>query len=272
MEVDQRELMDTAEDTALDAKDDVKYAATTSTDCATGDGVRLAGGVGGVLGAAAFAGGGGGHGAEGDTPARPRKEVPKVCDSEDSEEDELALVIDNGGYVMRAGFAGDEAPRVVFPTLVGRGRVQTEVHSVGDAAIPRAGLLTMTYPSLDRGPDVNWEDMEAIWHHTFYNELRVAPEELPGVLLTEPPLNPRANRERMTTIMFETFNAQAMYLSNAAILALYASARTTGVVVDSGHERTYVVAVYEVRVSIHTTHVCNVHHTLDAFQQTSLLA
>jgi actin len=150
------------------------------------------------------------------------------------------------------GFSEEELPRVEFPSLVGRRRVPVTTPSifpmketyVGDDAQSKRGVLSLSCP-LQEGIIVNWEDMELIWQHSFENELSVSPGEH-AVVLTESPFNPRVNREKAAEIMFENFHVDGFYLNVAAVFSLYSlGGRTTGCVIDSGHEQTQIVPVVE---------------------------
>ncbi|CAF1014424.1 unnamed protein product [Brachionus calyciflorus] len=161
------------------------------------------------------------------------------------------IVIDNGSGMLKAGFAGDQVPKINFSNYIGRpkhtrvmaGGLETDLF-IGSLAEEYRGLLNINYP-MEHGIVNNWNDMEKIWQHLYSkNQLNSNSEEHP-VLLTEAPLNPRRNREKAAEIFFETFNVPALYISMQAVLSLYSTGRTTGVVLDSGDGVTHSVPIFE---------------------------
>eukprot|EP01084_Bolivina_argentea_P048107 88650_1 len=181
-----------------------------------------------------------------------------MSDSEDwDEEDMQAIVIDNGSATIKAGFSGDDKPISIFPSTVGRvndidtiSSTTTQNIFVGIEAEQQKDTLNIKYP-IQHGIVTSWDDMEKIWHHTFYNELKIAPEER-CVLATEAPLTPKINREKTLQIMFETFNVPGLYIGAQPMLSLMASRLIknvdkilTGAVIEAGVDVTHVIPIVD---------------------------
>lgn len=162
------------------------------------------------------------------------------------------IICDNGTGFVKCGFAGQNFPSAIFPSMVGRPVLRSEEAvenakikdiMVGDEAAELRHMLQITYP-LENGVVRNWEDIFHLWDYTFKEKMKLNPSEC-KVMLTEPPLNPKQNREKMITAMFETYGFKAVYVAIQAVLVLYAQGLLTGVVLDSGDGVSHIVPVYE---------------------------
>ena len=163
---------------------------------------------------------------------------------------QLHCVIDNGSGYMKAGFSGEEAPKVMFPTIVGKTKVEgiyvgdeKKESIIGTEAEKKFGILDISYP-IQGGVVVNWDEMERIWANTFYGELKIAPEEH-NLLLTESPFITRKDREKTLEMMFETFNCASTYIVAQSVLAAYSVGKSTGISIDCGHTSLNFAPIYE---------------------------
>eukprot|EP01007_Sphenomonas_quadrangularis_P002868 NODE_492_length_1424_cov_218.110545_g372_i0.p1 GENE.NODE_492_length_1424_cov_218.110545_g372_i0~~NODE_492_length_1424_cov_218.110545_g372_i0.p1 ORF type:complete len:368 (-),score=39.83 NODE_492_length_1424_cov_218.110545_g372_i0:249-1352(-) len=137
-------------------------------------------------------------------------EIQQVCDN--------AVVFDCGAFNLRAGFSGEDAPRFILPSTT----------------------------ELVDGRVTDWDSMQNTWQRLYNDCLRIpADDPSAPVLLSEQSLTPGSDRERAAQILFETLRVPAVYFSPAPVLALYASGRTTGLVVDAGYHTVHAVPIFE---------------------------
>ncbi|XP_005989977.2 actin-like [Latimeria chalumnae] len=156
-----------------------------------------------------------------------------------------AIVIDMGTGSCKAGFAGQALPSSVVESIVGYPSRKT-----------RKGLKGALFGKLARkhfnniieavqhGVIVDWEAAVSLWQHMCFHDLKASPAEH-AILVSDPPLSPTTNREKMAEVLFEDMNAASMYIAYQSILATYSYGKTTGLVVDSGYSFTHTVPVYE---------------------------
>uniref|UniRef100_A0A1D1YLI1 Actin-related protein 4 n=1 Tax=Anthurium amnicola TaxID=1678845 RepID=A0A1D1YLI1_9ARAE len=187
-----------------------------------------------------------------------------------------AIVIDLGSHTCKAGYAGEDAPKAVFPSVVGsidqtgatgdiksekdpdsiselkndgrqfdsdKANTRRKLHVGAQALGYRRDFMEVVSPVKD-GILADWDIVDNIWDHAFRERLLIDPKEHP-MLLAEPSSNSAQQRERTAELMFENYKVPALFLAKNAVLTSFASGRATSLVVDSGGGSTTVAAVHD---------------------------
>ncbi|KAJ8543374.1 hypothetical protein K7X08_005897 [Anisodus acutangulus] len=137
-----------------------------------------------------------------------------------------AIVIDLGSHTCKAGYAGEDAPIALFPSVVGS-IDQMEVDnpdnpgdnsgSAPDSKSKAKQKLYVISPIKD-GMVVDWDIVENIWDHAFRDCLLIDPKEHP-MLLAEPCSNTQQQREKAAEITFKKYQVPALFLAKNAAVA-----------------------------------------------------
>lgn len=185
-----------------------------------------------------------------------------------------AIVLDLGSHTCKAGYAGEDAPKAVFPSVVGSieqtgmadavkvegdlessdAKMNVKIDSekskskrklyVGSQALGYRRDFMEVIPALKDGIVADWDVVDSIWDHAFRERLLIDPKEHP-ILLAEPSSNSQQQRERAAELMFESHKVPALFLAKNAVLTSFASGRPTSLVVDCGGGSTTVAAVHD---------------------------
>lgn len=165
-----------------------------------------------------------------------------------------AVVLDLGTLQVKAGYAGEDTPKYVFPSSVGAlgggGPDGMEVDGakrtlhVGTHALShRRDGMEIVSPFKD-GIIHDWEAAEALLEHALKQQMRLETGSHP-VMLAEPSCNTKEAREKAVELLFEKYGSPAVFMAKNAVLSSFSTGRQTSLVVDAGHDRTVVAAVHD---------------------------
>ena len=147
-------------------------------------------------------------------------------------QENLPIVLENGSDLFKSGFAGDDGPTSAFYSVAFENEGQV---IVGDDVYSMMEPTTTIETPIQKGQIKNWEYMQKIWEISFTNDLKISTQDH-QILISDSPLNPKENREKLTQIMLETFSFSSMYIELDSVLAIYSGGAHSGTNVDLGKD------------------------------------
>lgn len=130
-----------------------------------------------------------------------------------------AVMLDIGSYNIKAGYAGEDAPKVIIPTILGRPKfpgvlvgMDQKDYYVGHEAVSKKHLLNLSAPVMD-GQITDYEELEHILTEMMNHELKSGFEDQ-RVMVSEPPNTSKETRDKMAELFFEQFDVRSLYFAN----------------------------------------------------------
>ena len=169
----------------------------------------------------------------------------------------LPIVLDIGSGEIKAGFSGEEKPKIIFKNIIGEPKYKKVLHAfnkenqeinvqyIGEDCDKNMGVIKLKNP-VRHGIFSNEQDILSIFNY-IYSKLGLNSEEIQQhpLLVTEPLLNPYTNREKIASTLFESLGAPAVFFASQPILSLFSTSSTSGTVLESGEGVTQSCVVYE---------------------------
>ncbi len=175
-----------------------------------------------------------------------------MSDAKTNPPEDPTVIIDIGQALTKVGFTGEQAPRSIFPTVVGKPKfrtmagIQTQEIYVGEDTTRMRGVLKLDYP-ITRGNVLNWEEYFEILNHIFYGILRIEPKEC-NVIYLIPPLTPPETAQYFARVLFETHQFKRVALIDSATTASFSVGFTTGLSIEMGAGITTITPVMDGRI------------------------
>ena len=160
------------------------------------------------------------------------------------------IVVDLGSINCKAGFAGEDTPRSIFPTMIGNVKnYDPKTDETGKDFIVGNMQNPKIDPSTIRSPFKNGliaakEDITKLYSHIFDDELHVESEKR-SIVMSEPIETTKETRTCYAEVLFETFHVPSIFIASSPLLALYSTCQTVGIVLDVGDSYAQVSSIYE---------------------------
>ena len=166
------------------------------------------------------------------------------------------IIIDLGSSEIKAGFRTDNnTPSLRFPSYIGepkynkilrplnKSNYQYNEEFLGEECNPYLGILKLRYP-IKHGAFEDEKDISLVFNHIF-SKLKLKEDDLSRcpLLITEPLLNQKKNREMISTLLFEKYNIPSLIFAYQPSLSLFAFSDLSGVILESGGGVTQICSI-----------------------------